>query len=88
MDTYIIERRGGFAGLTASATVAAADMDADDRESLDRMLDGHARLMPDPGADRFTYVVTRRAESGRTTQAVIPESMMPPSVARAVRDSV
>ena len=87
MDEYIIERRGGLAGLSASGTVTADELGASDRASLDRVLDGDAPLPRDPGADRYTYVVTRRTASGETTREV-PESMMPQAVARLVREQI
>ena len=38
MCEYIIERRGGFAGLPASGKVQADALDAGDRASLDGLL--------------------------------------------------
>jgi hypothetical protein len=87
MDEYIIERRGGFAGLTASGKVQADALDAEDRARLDRLLDGGTPMTRDVGADRYTYVVTRKTASGETTRE-IPESMMPQSVARVVREQI
>jgi hypothetical protein len=84
METYLIERRGGLAGVPAHGEIAAADMDPDDRARLDRLLDGQTRVTRDAGADRFSYVVTRRTPSGETTLE-IPESLVPQAVARAVR---
>ena len=87
MNHYDIERRGGLAGLKASGTVDADALDPKDREALDALLDGEATLAPDPGADRYTYVVTRTGSLGRTTRE-IPESMIPPGVARVVREQI
>jgi hypothetical protein len=87
MDEYIIERRGGIAGLTASGKVSADAVSESDRESLNRILDSKEPLPRDRGADRYTYVVTRRTASGETTRE-IPESMMPRSVARVVREQI
>jgi hypothetical protein len=87
MNEYIIERRGGFAGLTASGTVQAGALDPNDRARLDELLDGKIPVTPDPGADRYTYVVTRKTASGDTTRE-IPESLMPQSAAGVVRESI
>jgi hypothetical protein len=87
MDEYIIERSGGFAGLTASGTVPADALNESDRARLDRILDSDSAVARDPGADRYTYVVTRKSSSGVTTRE-IPESMLPDSVARAVREDI
>ena len=87
MCEYIIERRGGLAGLPASGKVQADALDAGDRASLDRLLDSETPAASDRGADRYTYVVTRKTASGETTRE-IPESMMPQSVARVVREQI
>jgi hypothetical protein len=80
---YIIERRGGFAGLKASCTVDGDALDPDDRETLEALLDSEEPLAGDPGADRYTYVVTRESPTGTTTRE-IPESVMPRTVASVV----
>jgi hypothetical protein len=80
---YIIERRGGFAGLKASCTVDGDALDPDDRETLEALLDSEEPLAADPGADRYTYVVTRESPTGTTTRE-IPESVIPPTVASVV----
>jgi hypothetical protein len=80
---YIIERRGGFAGLKARCTVDGDTLDRDDRETLEALLDSEEPLAKDPGADRYTYLVTRESLSGTTTRE-IPESVMPRAVANVV----
>jgi emfourin len=80
---YIIERRGGFAGLKASGTIDADALDPDDRETLEALLNSKEPLAGDPGADRYTYVVTRENAFGSITRE-IPESVMPHMVASVV----
>jgi hypothetical protein len=80
---YLIERRGGFAGLKASCTVDGDALDPDDRETLEQLLDSEESSARDPGADRYTYLVTRDSPSGRTTRE-ISESAMPRTVASLV----
>jgi hypothetical protein len=80
---YIIERRGGFAGLKASCRIDGDTLDPDDRETLETLLNSKEPLAGDPGADRYTYLVTRESPSGRTTRE-IPESVMPRAVASVV----
>jgi hypothetical protein len=82
-DHYIIERRGGFAGLKASGRIEGDAMDPGDRQLLETLLDSTEPLAADPGADRYTYVVTRKNALGSTTRE-IPESVMPPTVASLV----
>jgi hypothetical protein len=80
---YIIERRGGLAGLKASCTLDGDALDPSDRETLEQLLDSVEPLGADPGADRYTYLVTRQSSSGTTTRE-IPESVMPQTVANVV----
>jgi hypothetical protein len=80
---YIIERRGGLAGLKASCTVDGETLDPADRETLEHLLDSDEPLNPDPGADRYTYLITRHSASGTRTRE-IPESVMPRTVASVV----
>jgi hypothetical protein len=87
MDEYIVERRGGIAGLPASGRVPAHALDPSDRAQLDELLDSDKPAASDPGADRYTYVVTRKTASGETTR-VIPESMMPQSAASVAREQI
>ena len=82
-DHYIIERRGGVAGLKARGTIEGDALDPRDRATLEELLNGNKPLARDPGADRYTYVVTRENARGRTTRE-IPESVMPPMVASVV----
>ena len=82
-DRYIIERRGGFAGLRASGTIDCDALDPDDRRTLEQLLDREEPFARDPGADRYTYVVTRENASGSTTRE-IPESAMPSAAASVV----
>ena len=86
-DRYIIERRGGFAGLKAGGVVDADALDPSDRVRLDELLSSDEPLTRDPGADRYTYVVTRESDDGRTTRE-IPESVMPPTVASVVQTTI
>jgi hypothetical protein len=82
-DRYIIERRGGFAGLKASGTIDGDALNPDDRKTLEQLLDSEEPFARDSGADRYTYVVTRQNALGSTTRE-IPESVMPGAVASVV----
>jgi hypothetical protein len=84
---YFIERYGGFAGLKASASIDGDALDPDDRQLLEDLLDSAAPLAKDPGADRYTYVVTRHNAFGSTTRE-IPESVMPIAVASVVAPEI
>jgi emfourin len=80
VNRYIIERRGGFAGLKASGAIDSAALSPDDCQTLEQLIDSEDTLAADPGADRYTYVVTRQNASGSTTRE-IPESLMPTAAA-------
>jgi hypothetical protein len=80
---YIIERRGGFAGLKPSCSIDGDALDPGDRETLEALLNSKEPLAGDPGADRYTYLVTRESPSGTTTRE-IPESVMPLTVVSVV----
>ena len=84
---YFIERRGGFAGLKASGSIDGDAMDPGDRQLLEDLLDGKEPFAKDPGADRYTYVVTRENALGSTTRE-IPESVMPPTLASVVTPEI
>jgi hypothetical protein len=86
-DLYIIERRGGFAGLKASGTINSDALDPGDRATLEELLESDISLARDPGADRYTYVVTRQNAMGTTTRE-IPESVLPSTVASVVSEVV
>jgi hypothetical protein len=79
-DRYIIERRGGLAGLKATGAVDGDALHPDDRKTLEQLFDSDEPFAPAPGADRYTYVVTRENASGSTTRE-IPEGVMPSAVA-------
>ena len=86
-NRYIIERRGGFAGLKASGAIDGDALNPDDRETLEQLLDTEEPIAADPGADRYTYVVTRETELGSTTRE-IPESVIPAAVAEVVSPEI
>jgi hypothetical protein len=86
-DRYIIERRGGFAGLKASGAIDGDALNPDDRKTLEQLLDSEESLDRDPGADRYTYVVTRENALGSTTRE-IPESVLPSAVASVVTPEI
>jgi hypothetical protein len=87
VNRYIIERRGGFAGLKASGAIDSDALSHDDRQTLEKLIDSEETLTGDPGADRYTYVVTRQNASGSTTRE-IPESLMPNAAASVVKTEI
>ena len=85
MERFIIERRGGIAGLKGRGEIAADELDEGDREKLKELFKGGKRLPRDEGADRYIYTITRESESGRKT-VEIPETLMPRALTRIVKD--
>ena len=86
-NRYIIERRGGFAGLKASGAIDGDALNPADRHTLEQLLDTEEPHAADPGADRYTYVVTRETVLGSTTRE-IPESALPDALARVVTPQI
>jgi hypothetical protein len=85
MDKLVIERRGGFAGLKAKGEIDAQTLDAPTRAALDALFAAKKKFPPAKGADRFMYTLTRG--TGTSTKSVeVPEDMVPPAVAKAVKD--
>jgi hypothetical protein len=86
-NRYIIERRGGFAGMKASGAVDSDALNPDDRQTMEQLLNSEEPLAADSGADRYTYLVTRETALGSTTRE-IPESVMPDAVAKVVTPQI
>ncbi len=87
LNRYIIERRGGFAGLKASGAIDSDALSPDDCRTLEQLIDSEETLARDPGADRYTYVVTRQNALGSKTRE-IPESLMPNAAASVVTTEI
>ena len=87
MGEVSIERRGGFAGLRARATLDDAQLDPADRKALESLFTRRGRLPASPGADRYRYIVTWTGPSGTRTLEV-PEHLMPQRIAAAVKDEL
>jgi len=85
MERFIIERRGGIAGLRGRGEIAADDLDQADKEKLNHLFKGGRKLPRDEGADRYVYTVTREDDSGSKTVEV-PETLMPTALTRIVKD--
>lgn len=86
-ERFIIERHGGLAGLKARGTVDAAALDDKDKAALKDLFDRKKPLPRDPGADRYTFTVTHESETGSKTLEV-PETLLPRSIAQAVKDQL
>jgi hypothetical protein len=87
VNRYIIERRGGLAGLKASGAIDGDALSPGDRQALEQLIDSEETLAGESGADRYTYVVTRQNASGSTTRE-IPESLMPIAAASVCQTEI
>jgi hypothetical protein len=87
VNRYIIERRGGLAGLKASGAIDGDALSPGDRQALEQLIDSEETLADESGADRYTYVVTRQNASGSTTRE-IPESLMPIAAASVCQTEI
>lgn len=77
-DTLLVERSGGFAGLTRRATLPVDDLNAEARAALEACL-AEAPAEPPSGPDRFVY----RLRLGQR-EAHVQEDRMPPELAPAL----
>jgi hypothetical protein len=87
MERFIVERRGGIAGLKGRGEIAADELDESDRETLKNLFKGGKKLPRDEGADRYVYTVTRQSDSGSKT-VEIPETLIPRALTRVVKDQL
>jgi hypothetical protein len=87
MDKLVIERRGGFAGLKAKSEIDAAALDAPARAALDALFAAKKKFPAAKGADRYVYTLTRGTGAEAKTVEV-PEHLVPPAVARSVKDKL
>jgi hypothetical protein len=82
--TVRIERRGGFAGLSAQAELEVAALTAAQRRALDAALAAPAASVPS-GPDRFSYRIHTVAADGSRTQHDVSEDAMPAVLAALVK---
>jgi hypothetical protein len=88
-DRLQIERVGGVAGFGGShlkgrGAVALSDLSVADRQTVEALF-RHGGSAPPPGADRYSYRITRQAASGSQT-VVVPENAVPASLKNSVKD--
>jgi len=77
----VVERSGGYAGVTRRGECDGAALSSDQRAELKRLMEQYATTAPtDPGADRFTYRIEVHDDQG-TRSVTLPESLTPPSLA-------
>ena len=79
-----IERRGGFAGLTAQAELEVAALTAAQRRALDAALAAPAVTSPG-GPDRFRYRIQTVAADGSEAMHELSEDAMPAALAALVK---
>ena len=87
VDRLKIERRGGFTGLPARGEVETASLSAADLASVEALFRRKTPPPPSPGADRFTFRLSRHRESGVQTMDV-PEHLLPAALAVAVKEEL
>ena len=87
VDRLKIERRGGFTGLPARGELDTASLSPADLAAVEALFRRKTPPPSSPGADRFTYKVTRQSDGGAQTMDV-PEHLLPASLAEAVKDEL
>jgi hypothetical protein len=76
----IVERSGGFAGMTRRGEQDLATLSPEQQAALQKLLGGAPPDATQPGADRFTYRIEVQDEQG-TRSLTVPEALMPASLA-------
>jgi hypothetical protein len=87
MDEVKIERRGGFAGLRAHLKLDMDRLAAHEKAALESLFRHKGPLPRAPGADRYIFTITRTGPAGEA-KIEVPEHLMPPSIAGAVKDEL
>jgi hypothetical protein len=77
----IVERSGGFAGMTRRGEQDLATLSPQQHAALQKLLGEVPPVSTQPGADRFTYRIEVQDEHG-TRSLTVPETLMPASLAR------
>ncbi len=85
------ERTGGYAGMSISATINAADLPVDRAEELSRLIEKadffnlpERIVSPAPRPDRFQYKV-KVQEKGRTHTVTVSEEAMPANLGPLIK---
>jgi hypothetical protein len=77
----VVERSGGFAGISRRGERDGAALSSDQHAELQKLMEQYETTAEtDPGADRFTYRIEVHDEKGIRT-ITLPESLMPRSLA-------
>jgi hypothetical protein len=72
----VVERTGGFAGITRRGERDVSALSSEQLVALRQLVEPCSSLPPDFGADRFTYRVEVQGDNG-TKRMTVPESAMP-----------
>ena len=79
-----IERRGGFAGITATGERDFDALTSNQRDALGALQKASNTMQPARGADRFRYKVTM-IDDGIVQEFEVPEDAMPDDLASIVQ---
>ncbi len=73
----VIERSGGFAGISRRGEREGAALSSDQHAELKKLMELYSgRVAADPGADRYTYRIEVHDEKG-VRSITLPESVVP-----------
>jgi hypothetical protein len=72
----IVERSGGFAGITRRGERDGSALSPEQLAALRRLLESPGTFPPNAGADRFTYRIEVQHDNA-TKRITVPESAMP-----------
>jgi hypothetical protein len=80
----VIERMGGFAGITRRVEREGSALSSEQLTALRNLMEG-STFPPNTGADRFTYRVEVQDDTG-TKLVTVPESAMPQILKRIITE--
>jgi hypothetical protein len=81
----VVERFGGFAGISRRGERDGAALSSDQHAELQKLMEQYAATaQTDPGADRFTYRIEVHDEKG-IRSITLPESLTPRSLAEIAK---
>ena len=81
----IVERSGGFAGITRRGERDGSALSPEQLAALRRLMENPSNYAPNSGADRYTYRIEVQEDNG-IKRITVPESAMPQSLTAIVID--
>ena len=95
MPMLHVERIGGFAGfggpgahVRSLGQLDSAALSHEDQRAVDALFKSRGKSAAPPVRDGFHYRISRPSSSGATETIEVPESAVPASLAKSVKDEL